>query len=264
MSDILTKICDQTRKDLEQVKSRNPLRDLERQLEGAPPPRGFLSALQGKSDLSKPALIAEVKKASPSKGLIRADFDPASIARAYESAGAACLSVLTDQPFFQGHPDYLRQAREAVQIPGLRKDFMVDPYQIIEARVMGADCILLIMAALNDKDAAEFYKLATDLEMDVLVEVHNKEELKRAIDLNPQIIGVNNRNLKTLDVSLSVSEDLAALMPVTCLPVAESGIYTYADVQNLQSHGYKGFLVGESLMRQNNIEEATKKLLGHV
>ena len=208
------------------------------------------------------ALITEVKKASPSKGLIRADFDPADIAKTYERAGAACISVLTDTPYFQGTDAHFIAARAATTLPMIRKDFMVDEYQIYEARAMGADCILLIMAALDDSLAADLYALSTDLGMDILVEIHDEAELNRALELTPQMIGVNNRNLKTLDVDVQTSFDLVDKMPDNITKIAESGLTDFETIFHLQNAGYAGFLVGESLMRQQNIEHAVHKLKG--
>lgn len=260
--DILEKICNQTRIDLEERKSRVSIDELKEKLQSASPVRGFLNALKNKQQQNKIALIAEVKKASPSKGLIREDFDPASIAKAYESGGAACLSVLTDEPFFQGKMPYLIEARNACTLPVLRKDFMLDPYQVYEARSIGADCILLIVAALNDKSMNELYDLSKSLGMDVLIEVHNKEELLRAKALKPDLLGVNNRNLKTLDVDLQTSHDLAEMMRnIDCTLVSESGIYTPDDIASLKNSGFQTFLIGESLMRQDDVEVATKTLL---
>lgn len=229
-------------------------------------PRGFKNALVKRVAQGKPALIAEIKKASPSKGLIRADFNPKKIAIAYENGGATCLSVLTDIPYFQGADDYLVAARSAVSLPVLRKDFILDSYQVTEARALGADAILLIMAALSDAQASELELAASELGMDILVEIHNLEELQRAISINPhnqnKILGVNNRNLKTLEVSLEISERLIEYFPKHLLGVCESGIKTHADIERIMGCGLNCFLVGESLMRQDDVTLATKTLLG--
>ncbi len=235
--------------------SLDKLKDI---IKESPAPRGFFSALK---NAPTPAVIAEVKKASPSKGVIREDFDPVDIARIYEQSGATCLSVLTDEPYFQGCDDYLKQIRKTATLPLLRKDFMIDPYQIYESRALGADCILLIMAALSDEKAKTLYDLSCDLDMDVLVEVHNKEELERALLLNPQIIGVNNRNLKTLEVNLQTSHDLSDFIPQNTLKISESGINSPETIKELQNSGYNTFLIGESLMRQPCISTALQKLI---
>lgn len=260
----LEKICTDTAREVERRKSITSLADLEMLARTAPAPRGFLRSLRAKAADGKPALIAEIKKASPSKGIIREDFDPPALAQAYEAGGAACLSVLTDKPYFQGDDAYLKAARAAVTLPVLRKDFMVDPYQIVESRAIGADCILIIMAALSDAQAKELNALAYDLDMDVLVEVHDEPEMNRALThLEPSMIGINSRNLKTLKVDLQVSFDLRKMIPPDTFAVAESGIATNQDVHSLLKAGFQGFLVGESLMRQSNVEAATKALLGH-
>ena len=223
-------------------------------------PRGFHAALRAKARTGF-GLIAEIKKASPSKGLIRANFDPAAHARAYAAGGAACLSVLTDEPFFQGHLDYLVQARAACALPVLRKDFMVDPWQVAEARAHGADAILIIVAALDDGAMAEIEAAALDHGMDVLVEVHDEPELDRALRLRSTLLGVNNRDLKTFDVDPSRAWSLAARAPAGYTIVSESGIATHADLQSAAEHGIRSFLVGESLMRQPDVEWATRHLL---
>lgn len=260
--DVLQKICTRTLSDLAERKEKISLDDLKAYIRDIEAPRGFIKALQAKSAAGLPALIAEIKKASPSKGLIRPDFHPAELANAYEDGGAACLSVLTDTPFFQGHMQYLQDAKAACTLPVLRKDFMLDAYQIYEARAIGADCILLIVAALEDTQMEDLYTLAKSLDMDVLIEVHDGDELERALAMKPEMVGVNNRNLKTLEVNIQTSYDLADLMPETCLRVAESGITTHTEIQNLQNSGYNTFLIGESLMRQKNVTQATRNLLG--
>lgn len=270
MSDTLTQICDVKRGHIARNKQMRSPSDLRTLAEHMPPTRGFLSSMQKATALpNKPdeiaanrtALIAEIKKASPSAGLIRSDFDPVAIANSYQSAGATCLSVLTDEDFFQGHDTYLHQIRDHVALPILRKDFIIDPYQVYETKALEADCMLLIMACLDDALARDLHQLALSLGLDVIVEVHNQEELDRALLLTPHMIGVNNRNLKTLEVSLQTSHELKRNMPDHIFPIAESGIKTHKDLEDLQNIGFKGFLVGEHLMKQDDIEAATKKLL---
>ncbi len=260
MSDVLTRICADKADHVTRMKVQTPQSTLEETCKTAPPTRGFINALRAPRDY--PALIAEVKKASPSKGLIRADFDPVAIAKIYADNGAACLSVLTDEPYFQGHDDYLRAIRAAIDLPILRKDFMIDPYQVYEARAMGADCILLIMAALDDAQAADLYTLATSLTLDTLFEVHDEAELDRALALAPKMVGVNNRNLKTLDVDLATGMNLVNSFPPGILTVAESGITDFETLESFQSAGYNAFLIGESLMREVDIGAATRAILG--
>lgn len=262
MNDILSRICADKMCHVASQQSATPLDILQKAIKTQETPRGFIKHLNETSQAGDVALIAEVKKASPSKGVIREDFDPVTIARAYETAGATCLSVLTDTPYFQGQDSYLQEIKQAVTLPLLRKDFMLTPYQIHESRALGADCILLIMAALEDQTAKELYDLAKELGMDVLVEVHDSNELERAMALNPDMIGVNSRNLKTLEVNIQTAHDLIRQMPSTVLKIAESGIHSHKDIKALTTSGAQAFLVGESLMRQENIIEATKNLLG--
>ncbi len=262
VSDTLAKICAKTRDHIEACKAAMPFADLQARLGEGGLPRGFVRALEERHANGQFALIAEIKKASPSKGLIRPDFDPPLLAEAYKAGGATCLSVLTDRPFFQGHDDYLIAARAAVDLPCLRKDFMLDPYQIVESRVLGADCVLLIMACLSDGQAQDLLGTATELGMDALIEVHDEDELERALELPSPLIGINNRNLKTLEVSLETFKTLARQVPENRLLVAESGLYSHVDLIEMSAHGARAYLVGESLMRQENVTAATKDLLG--
>ena len=263
MTNVLREICDRKRIHIAAKKQHISEASLHEVAEAAAPPRGFFPQLKQVVDAGDNALIAEVKKASPSKGLIRADFDAVSIALAYERAGATCISVLTDEPYFQGHDDYLVQVKQATHLPILRKDFMLDTYQITESRALGADAILLIMAALSNNQARELEEAAFALGMDVLVEVHDEEEKERALEhLASPLLGVNNRNLKTLAVNLSTAEQLSRDIGPYKLLVCESGIATNADIIRMNRSGYHCFLVGESLMRQDNIEQATRTLLG--
>ena len=260
--DVLARICAETRREVERRKTAAPLAIIRAAAEAADPPRGFTAALRRAVAAGQFGLIAEVKKASPSGGLIRPDFDPAAIAHAYEAAGTACLSVLTDGPYFSGEPADLRAARAATSLPVLRKDFMLEPWQIYESREMGADCILLIMAALADDEAAELEALARGLGMDVLVEVHDGPELDRALRLQTPLLGINNRNLRTLATDLATTLDLAARVPPGHVLVAESGIRSREDAQRLAQAGARCLLVGESLLRQADVGAAVRDLIG--
>ncbi|MDK2769494.1 MAG: indole-3-glycerol phosphate synthase TrpC [Sphingomonas sp.] len=261
MSTMLDEIIAVKRGEVAERKATASLADLQALALAQTPPRGFRAALDAKA-ASGYGLIAEIKKASPSKGLIRADFDPPAHARAYAAGGAACLSVLTDAPFFQGHEDYLIAARAACSLPVIRKDFMIDPWQVLEARSIGADAILIIVAALDDAQMAEIEDAALGLGMDVLVEVHDEAELDRALALNSRLIGVNNRNLKDFTVSFDRTYELVGRAPDGCTFVAESGLTSRADLDAMAAHGVRCFLIGESLMRQDDVEAATRAMIG--
>ena len=262
MSDTLARICADKRRLVAERRAARPLDALETAARAAGSTRGFAAALTHTAERDGLALIAEIKRASPSRGLIRADFDPATLAQAYQAGGATCLSVLTDTPHFQGDDAHLAAARDACDLPCLRKDFMLDPYQVVEARAIGADCILIIMAALDDGAAAEIEAAAADWEMDVLIEVHDEAELDRAAKLRSRLIGINNRNLKTLVVDLATTERLAPLAPADGVLVCESGLYAHADLMRMTAVGARRFLVGESLMREADVAAATAVLLG--
>lgn len=262
MSDILERVAAYKREEVSERKGRRTLHDLETSAKAAEAPRGFRAALERAHAPGRLALIAEIKKASPSKGLIRADFDPPVLARAYEAGGAACLSVLTDGPSFQGADAYLTAARAAVALPALRKEFLVDPWQVAESRALGADAILVILAMVDDSLAAELLSEAGRFGMDALVEVHDEAEMARAGVLGADLVGVNNRNLRTFETDLATTERLAKLAPANALLVTESGIFTPADAARLERSGARAMLVGESLMRQVDVTAATEALLG--
>lgn len=262
MSDVLARICADKRDEVARRKAARPLAGVEQAATEAGPVRGFADALTRHVEAGRYGLICEIKKASPSAGLIRPDFDPAVLARAYEAGGASCLSVLTDEPYFQGRDEYLMAARAACALPVLRKDFMVDPYQVPEARAMGADCILIIMAALSDAQARELEDAAFALGMDVLIEVHDAPEMERALAcLKSPLMGVNNRNLKTLKTDVATTEQLAAMVPPGRVLISESGLTTRADLDRMAAAGARRFLIGESLMRQPDVTEAVAALL---
>ena len=267
MNDILARIAAYKREDVAARKAARSQDAIEAAARDASPPRGFRAALERVNEVGRTALIAEIKKASPSKGLIRADFDPPSLARAYERGGAACLSVLTDGPSFQGDDSYLAAARDAVALPCLRKDFLVDPWQVAESRALGADCILVILAMIDDALAAELLAEAERLGMDALIETHDEDEMARASalvgDRDDALIGVNNRSLKTFEVDLAATERLSLLSPANALLVAESGLFTPEDVQRVAAAHARAILVGESLMRQEDVEAATRALLSN-
>ena len=258
--DILKKILARKLEEIDARTRKVDMDEIRRRAELGDPSRGFVSSLKRRLDNGDSAVIAEIKKASPSKGVIREDFDPVQIAISYEKAGAACLSVLTDEDFFQGHDDYLVAARAACTLPVIRKDFMMDAYQVYEARAMGADCILLIVAALDDDTLKNLYQLSSELGMDTLVEVHNAQELQRAMALELALVGINNRNLRNFETHLSTTLDLLDSLPEHCFVVTESGIHNHDDVQLMRDHGVNAFLVGEAFMRAEEPGELLSEL----
>ena len=262
MSDILARICADKRALIRRRMADRPFAEIDAEARASDPPRRFAAALQRDVAARGLALIAEIKKASPSRGLIRAEFEPAELARAYESGGATCLSVLTDGPYFQGDDYHLRTARSATSLPCLRKDFILDPYQVVESRAIGADCVLLIMAAVDDDTAAEIAAATRSYGMDVLIEVHDEAELERAARINGDLIGINNRNLSTLEVDLATTERLAPLAPAGKELVCESGLHDSGDLERMARVGARRYLVGESLMREEDVAGATARLLG--
>jgi indole-3-glycerol phosphate synthase len=249
VADILVKILDTKAREVAERKQRVSLQQIQSQLEHVAGTRDFVGAIRGRVEAGRAATIAEIKKASPSKGVIRENFDPAQIARSYEKGGAACLSVLTDVEYFQGDDSFLKQARSACQLPVLRKEFIIDPYQVYESRLIGGDCILLIVAALDDQQLRDFSEIAHSINMAVLVEVHDAEELARALQLNTKLIGINNRNLRTFETSLKTTTSLLADIPADRIVVTESGIHQRADVETMLEHDVRAFLIGEAFMR---------------
>jgi indole-3-glycerol phosphate synthase len=258
--DILIRILARKQQEIAARRQATPFDSLQQRVREASVPRGFVAALKHRVEDGEAAVIAEIKKASPSKGVIREDFDVAEIARSYAAGGASCLSVLTDQDFFQGHEDFLIAARGACELPVIRKDFIVDSYQVVESRAIGADCILLIVAALNDETLASLHQEARSLGMDVLVEVHDRDELERALRLNLELVGINNRDLHSFDTSLQTTLDLLELVPADCLVVTESGIHTRDDVVLMREHDVHAFLVGEAFMRAPDPGQGLKQL----
>jgi indole-3-glycerol phosphate synthase len=258
--DILNRILTRKVQEIEQRQSQRSLVELKQALDTASPARGFTGSLQNRLQQNMPAVIAEIKKASPSKGVMREDFNPSEIARSYQQGGAACLSVLTDVDFFQGSDDYLIAARDACELPVIRKDFIIDPYQVYEARAMGADCILLIVAALDQNRLIELYELATELGMDVLVEVHDQPEMRRALELDLPMVGINNRNLRTFETRLDTTLELLPLLPENCFVVTESGIHTTEDVLFMRKNNVNAFLVGEAFMRAQDPGKALSNI----
>ena len=259
--DILKQILRRKVEEIKELSKKISLRSLNHLAANSPPPRGFIKAIYARLQLQQPAIIAEIKKASPSKGVLRADFDPVAIAKSYEENGAACLSVITDKDFFQGSDEYLRQIHQACMLPILRKDFIIDAYQVYEARALGADCILLIVVALDDAQLHDLANLATHLGMDVLVEVHDRKDLERALLLNSHLIGINNRNLRTFSTHLNTTLNLLKLIPKQRIIVSESGIHTSQDIANLREAGVHTFLVGEAFMRAEDPGVALFNLL---
>ena len=258
--DILIRILARKQQEIAARKQATPIDSLQQRVREASVPRGFVAALKHRVEHGEAAVIAEIKKASPSKGVIREDFDVVEIARSYAAGGASCLSVLTDQDFFQGHEDFLIAARGACELPVIRKDFIVDSYQVVESRAIGADCILLIVAALDDETLASLHKEAQSLGMDVLVEVHDRDELERALRLGLELVGINNRDLRTFDTSLETTLDLLELVPDDCLVVTESGIHTREDIALMRKHDVFAFLVGEAFMRVPDPGQGLKQL----